>query len=601
VIDIQKKLAQLPQATGVYLFKDGAGKTLYIGKALSIRDRIAGHWHNQQEAKEAQLWSQARDVEYILTDSEVEALILEAQLVRQAQPKYNILLKDDKKFPWIRVTDEPFPRVFATRSLADDGSRLFGPYTDSRALQRTLRLVKTIFPVRSCTHDLPRQRPQRPCLNHQIGKCHAPCQGKIGQDEYQEMVRGIVRYLTGRSRRLEAELSTKRDGAAAGLRFEEAAHWRDQLENLRAVTAHQKMVLPGGADCDFIALEPHGGRALFSLLHFREGRLAGRSDRAVQVPMAYDPAEALAGFIEQHYFRTTTVPQRIVVAEAPRNAGVLEQWLTRMRGERVSIGPAATPTERKLLALTQRQVRTRIDLEAATQHHLTDRQVEPLAELQRVLGLDALPRSIAAFDISHTGGTESAGSAVRFQDGRPAKKDYRHLRIRNVEGIDDPAMMRETVGRYIEHLREQGCPLPDLLVVDGGLPQLNATLDLLHKIDVKVPAAGLAKRLEELHRADGRVVSLGRHTAGLRLLQRLRDEAHRFARRYHHALRKRDVIGTRLTSIQGLGEKRARLLLQRFGSVKQVTKASPAELAEVLGSKLAERIRPQLAALAVEQ
>lgn len=590
-MDLHRKILQFPEGPGVYLFKDAGGRIIYIGKARSVRDRVLGHYRNAAgDAKEARLAAQAADVDYILTDSEIDALVLEAQLVRRHQPRYNILLKDDKKFPWIKVTREPYPRAFITRDLTDDGSRLFGPYTDATALKRTMAMLREIFPLRTCGHDLPRQAPPRPCLNHQIGRCHAPCAGKITQQEYQSMADGVVRFLRGKNVQLARELERKRDGAAAALRFEEAAHWRDQLQALSKVTAHQKIVVPGQRDADLAAFARRSDTAYFTVLQFRDGRLAARSDRTLQAPAGESDAAVVAEFLQQHYWRSLTVPQQVVVPVLPADRELIAQWLSQARGEPVAVALPGTRVERKLMALTRKQVDSRLDEVVGGAEQLPSKTVKPLLEVQQTLGLEALPRLIACFDISHTGGDEPVASAVTFRDGRPHKSGYRHLRMRHDSGVNDPAMIAEAVGRYLDSQAERQQPLPDLVLVDGGMTQLSAALHIMAEKGYTVPAAGLAKRLEELYTPQGEVVSLPRASSGLHLLQRLRDEAHRFAQRYHHLLRERKVTRSGLEDIPGIGPANARKLLKAFGSARKVREAGREDLEQAAGKKAAAAV-----------
>lgn len=590
-MDLRQKILQFPERPGVYQFKDAGGRIIYIGKAKSVRDRVLGHYRNAgTDPKEAKLTELTGDVDYILTDSEIDALVLEAQLVRRHQPRYNILLKDDKKFPWIKVTREPFPRAFITRDLADDGSRLFGPYTDATALKRTMAMLREIFPLRTCGHDLPRQAPPRPCLNHQIGRCHAPCAGAISQREYQSMADGVVRFLRGKNAQLARELERKRDEAAAALRFEEAAHWRDQAAALAKVTAHQRIVVPGGRDADLAAFARRSDAAYFTVLQFRDGRLAARSDRTLQAPAGESDAAVVAEFLQQHYWRSLTVPQQVVVPVLPADRELIAQWLSQARGEAVTVALPATRVERKLMALTQRQVDSRLDEVVSDREKLPAKTVKPLLEVQQTLGLQALPRLIACFDISHTGGDEPVASAVTFRDARPHKPGYRHLRMRYGGGVNDPAMIAEAVGRYLDSQAEKRQPLPDLVLVDGGMPQLSAALHIMAEKGYTVPAAGLAKRLEELYTPQGEVVSLPRASSGLHLLQRLRDEAHRFAQKYHHLLREQKVTRSELEEIPGIGPKTAQKLLKHFGSLQKVREAPKEEIERIAGKKVADSI-----------
>jgi excinuclease ABC subunit C len=590
-MDLHQKILQFPEQPGVYQFKNAKGEIIYIGKAKSVKDRVLGHYRNAAtDAKDARLAGTTADIEYILTGNEIDALILEAQLVRRHQPRYNILLKDDKKFPWIKVTKEPFPRVFITRNLLDDGARLYGPYTDATALKRTVKLLGDIFPLRTCSHRLPTQRPNRPCLNHHIGACHAPCQGKISQEEYQSMVEGVVRYLNGKNQELSRELEWKREQAAKQLQFEQAAHWRDQLASLTKVTAHQKIIIPGERDADLAALARHKEAAYVTILQFRDGRLVGRSDRSVQAIPEAEDAAIVSDFIRQYYWRSLTIPEQVIVPTLPPDQELIEAWLTQSRGEKVTVALPKSRIEKKLMALTQKQVDSRLDEVVADKEQLPSKTVKPLLELQQTLNMDKLPRLVACFDISHTGGDEPVASAVTFKDGRPYKAGYRHLKMRETKGVNDPAMMREAIDRYLHSQLERNEPFPDLLVVDGGMPQLNAALQLLDEKGYTIPVAGLAKRLEELYLPDGEVVSLPRSSSGLHLVQQLRDEAHRFAQAYHHLLREKNVTRSGLEDIPGIGPKTAQKLLKHFGSAQKVKEAGREELEKVAGKKAAEKL-----------
>lgn len=587
---LQEKISQFPEAPGVYLFKDAQGTILYIGKAKSVRERVRNHFAGTEDPKERALVSATADVEYILTDSEIEALIVEAELVRKHQPRYNIRLKDDKKFPWIKVTKEPFPRIFVTRNLAEDGSKLYGPYTDATSLKHTMHLVRQVFPLRSCHHQLPENPPPRPCLNYQIGRCLAPCAGRVSQAEYNAMVRMATGYLTGRGKALVKDLKRLRDQAAAKLDFEQAAHWRDRINNLDAVSARQKVVLRDGQDTDFIAFERSGDRMLFTVLQFRDGKLVARNDRILEVPLEEKDSDPISNFITYYYIKGLTIPSNVIVKILPKNENLLEQWLTKAKGEKVIINLPHTSLEKRLIGLTYKQVQSKIDELLAHREKLSSRTVKPLKELQQALQLDDIPRLVTAFDISNLSGTDSVGSAVQFKDGRPYKTGYRQFRIGTVQGQNDAGMMREVLARYLDHLEDKGADLPDLVLVDGGVPQLRAALKVRGEKGYNFPVAGLAKRLEELYLETGEVVSLPKHSSALHLVQRLRDEAHRFAQRYHHKLREKKVSKSGLEDIKGIGPKTAQKLLKEFGSAQRVREASGEELAAIIGARTAEKI-----------
>ncbi len=585
------KISQFPDAPGVYLFKDAGGAILYIGKAKVVRERVRNHFAGTGDPKERALVAATSDVEYILTDSEIEALIVEAELVRKHQPRYNIRLKDDKKFPWIKVTREAFPRVFVTRNLADDGSRLYGPYTDATSLKNTMHLVRQVFPLRSCPHQLPENPPPRPCLNYQIGRCLAPCAGRVSQAEYNAMVRMATGYLTGKGRALVKDIEKLRDQAAARLDFEQAAHWRDRIDNLESVSARQKVVLRDGQDSDFIAFERSGDRMLFTVLQFRDGKLVARNDRILEVPLEERNSDPISNFITYYYIKGLTIPFNVVIKELPKDKILLEEWLAKAKGEKVIIKLPHTSLEKRLINLTYKQVQSKIDELLAHREKLSSKTVKPLKELQQALQLDDIPRVVTAFDISNLAGTDSVGSAVQFKDGRPYKTGYRQFRIGTVQGQNDVGMMREVLERYLDHLEEKGADLPDLVLVDGGVPQLRTALKVREEKGYNFPVAGLAKRLEELYLETGEVVSLPKHSSALHLVQLLRDEAHRFAQRYHHKLREKKVSQSGLEDIKGIGPKTAQKLLKAFGSAQKVKEASREEIEKVVGGSIAKKIK----------
>lgn len=587
--DLEKMIPLLPEGCGVYIFRNAEGAPIYIGKARNIRQRVLGHLRSAGDLKEASIISRSVLVDYLVTDTEAEALILEAELVRRHQPRYNILLKDDKKFPWIKVTDEPFPRIFTTRDLIRDGSRLFGPYTDGASLRRTLALVRQIFPIRSCRYRLPEQSPGRPCLNLQMGRCLAPCVGKVSSVEYRSMIEAALKYLSGRSRELARQLAEMRDSAAAALDFEQAAHWRDQLSHLERITSRQVVALGNDLNADLIAISSLERQTLITLLSFREGKLVARCDRTIRHLEGEEISAILGSFLVQYYISSLTIPGAIVCEPLPADKELLVTALAGLRGRPVEVRLPVNPTERRLMDFARRQGQTKSEELTAAREGISARTAKPLLEVQQSLGLKDLPRLISALDISNLSGTDSVGSAVCFKDGRPYKAGYRQFKIAG-PGPDDAGMMRELLARYLAHLAEKGLPRPDLLLVDGGLPQLGAALKARDEGGSKLTVAGLAKRLEEVYLEGGEVVSLPRHSAGLHLLQRMRDEAHRFAQRYHHKLREKRMGASSLQGMKGIGPATARKLLKAFGSARRVREAGREELEKVVGKRIARMI-----------
>lgn len=604
------RLATLPDAPGVYLHKNRQGRVIYVGKALRLAQRVRSYFQPGADhgPRIALLVRQIADFDLIVTASDVEALVLEAQLIREYRPLYNIRLKDDKSFPWVRVSvQEPFPRVSVVRRLAPDGARYFGPYTDARAMRETLKFAAGAFRIRTCHLDLPEQTVPRPCLDHQIGRCTAPCVGYDGSDTYRRRARQLVLFLEGADRRLLADLRREMAAHAVAQRYEEAASARDRLQKLeRTLGATQAVTGLGGA-LDVCALVRDGGTACGLVLRVRGGKVLTTHRFLLADRLASGPEDFLAQLLREYYDRAGEIPAEVLVSHPLADRAEWEHWLTTRRGGRVALRRPVRGAKRAVMTLAlanaahqlEREARLGAEAGAGTGRG-AKRLAAPAMRLQETLGLRAVPETIVCFDISNFQGREAVGSLVTFRGGEPLKSAYRRFRIRTVAGIDDYAMMREVLTRHFGRLAAAAQRPPDLVMVDGGPGQLGVARDVLDAHGfAATEAIGLAKQEEIVHRDGGRPpLTLPGHNPSRLFLQRIRDEAHRFAITYHRLLRDRRTEASLLDAIPGIGRVRKLALLHHFGSVDAVRAAGAAELGAVRGLSRtdAERILAWFAA-----
>ncbi|KUK40590.1 MAG: UvrABC system protein C, partial [Clostridia bacterium 62_21] len=575
------RAAQMPDRPGVYLFRDERGRVLYVGKAKSLNKRVRTYFQRGQPAKVMAMLQRAQDLDFIVTDSEIEALILECNLIKEHRPRYNVVLKDDKNYPYIKVTvNEEFPRVLITRRQLQDGARYFGPYTRAGAVHDTLRLLKKLFPFRSCTQQ--RFTNRRPCLNFHIKRCLAPCTGQVDREEYAAVIREVCLFLEGRHEDLVKDLTARMQEAAEHLEFERAAELRDQIQAIEQVVARQKIVSTRLEDRDVVALARDGDTGQAVVFQVRQGKLVAEESLPLRGTADKSEEEVLAAFIKQYYSRASFIPPEILLNRLLGDEEeVIAAWLAAARRGKVRLETPRRGKKRELVAMAERNAAYLLAREVAREAH----DAEVLAELARALELHAPPRRMEAFDISHIQGREAVASMAVFQDGRPQKAAYRRFRIHS-RGPDDFAAMGEVVARRFARADDpKFAPLPDLVLIDGGKGQLNAALKAMRAAGHgEIPVFSLAKE-EELIYAPGRSepIRLPRDAAALHLLQRLRDEAHRFAVEYHRAARTRKTLGSLLEEIEGVGAARRRALLQAFGSLEAIRKASVEELARVPG------------------
>jgi len=611
---LAEKLDSLPPRPGAYLMKDAAGKVIYVGKAQSLRGRVRSYFQPGQEltGRRAAMVARIADLDWIATDSELEAMILEHNLIKRHRPRYNVRLRDDKRYPYIKVTvDEEFPRLVVVRRMERDGARYFGPCASTKAMWETVRLVRRIFGLRQALiasekkrggcNWRPGERRARPCLNFHLRQCLAPCVGEVSASEYRRMVARAMLFLDGRAEKVVGDLRHRMERAAAEIRFEEAARLRDKIAAVERTTEGQKMVLPGGGDADVIAhwlQEDEGSVVVFGV---RDGKLVGQEPYLLDGTSGVPPQEVLGEFVRQYYGRAAFVPRKVLTAEEIPDSELIESWLSQRRGAKVTVRAPKRGDRKHLVELAADNARMHLEQHHAREGAEERRGREAVLDLRRVLELPVAPERIEAYDISTIRGHDSVGSMVVFEDGRPRKADYRHFRIRRETGApDDYAMMQEVLARRLRaaEARQKYARLPDLIVVDGGKGQLGVTVAARDELGLSLPVAALAKEREWVY-VEGRSepVILPSNSRALHLLQRVRDEAHRFAQAYHHTLRARQTRESVLDDVPGVGPTLKRRLLGRFGSLAKIRDATVEELAAVpgVGRKVAAAVRGHLA------
>ncbi|MCY3698666.1 MAG: excinuclease ABC subunit UvrC [Gemmatimonadetes bacterium] len=596
---LREQARGLGHEPGVYLFRDAAGDVLYVGKAKSLRSRVASYF-GAEASRSVKLVRLVREIDSIETfpvRSEAEALLLEWNLIREFGPRFNIQLRDDKSYPYIKVTvGEPFPRIFVTRRLRDDGSRYLGPFTDVGAMRRALRTIKKMYTVRSCHYRMPAELPPRPCLDYHIGRCKAPCAGLQSEADYRSMIDEILEILGGRTGAVRRSVEDRMAEAAEALDYERAGELRDVLRGLDQLESRQAAIDPRGGSHDAIgfARQPAGGSVCGIVLRVREGRLVGRRLHYL-ANVGDEPDEAVLGALVKGYYlrQADDVPSELLVPDAFDEQDLVEEYLSGVAGHRFRIRVPARGPGLELTRAASRNAahvleRDRVERgEEAGMGAETAGPPAAAARLAEALGLEAPARDLVCFDVSTLAGRESVGSCVWLRDGRPHKDEYRRFRIRDSEEgrTDDYAMMQEIVSRYFDRRVREGRALPDLVVVDGGRGQLSAARQAMDGAGVSdLPTVALAKREEEVFRPEAPTpLRLPRADPGLHWLQRARDEAHRFALRYNRTLRRRRALRSRLSEIPGVGPEREQRLLERFGSLDLIRRATPAQLARTPG------------------
>ncbi|MGC9971086.1 MAG: excinuclease ABC subunit UvrC [Bryobacteraceae bacterium] len=591
-MDLREKVSQLPALPGVYLYKDAQGRVIYVGKAISLRNRVRSYFSEDQLAdpKTGTLMSEARDIECILVDNEQEALALENNLIKRWKPRFNVLLRDDKTYPYVKLTREKYPRVYVTRRVLKDGAAYYGPYFPGGLAYRLVHFINRFFGVPSCKIDLTRRR-SHPCLQYHIHRCLGPCAEGLTTDEaYARAVREVRMLLEGRHRDLIAELRSHIQQAADEMRFEQAAVLRDAIATIEELEQKQKMAAAEGEDTDIFAFYSEPPLVAANVFHLRNGRIVDRREFFWEDQMHFEPAEFVAALLKQCYLDQQYVPACIHVPLDFEDRGLLEKVLSEKRGRKVEIHTPQRGQKKAMLALAETNAR-----------HLFDqrfRVMKPsaqaiLAALQEILGLEQPPRRIECFDVSHIQGTDKVASLVVWEAGRMKKADYRKFIIREVEGNDDFASMREVIARRYSRLKNEGRPMPGLVLVDGGLGQLHAAAEALEALGLAdQPLASIAKREEWIYvyGQEEEPIVLDRFSPVLHLVQSVRDEAHRFAITFHRSRRDAARLSSELEQAPGIGPKTVRKLLEHFGSSERVRQSSEDELAKLIGPAAARRL-----------
>ncbi len=584
---VRATLERLPPSPGCYLFKNRPGKVIYVGKAKRLDSRVRSYFQpgRAPHPRTDRLVALVDDLDVIVTGSEAEALILEATLVREHQPYFNVRLKDDKTFPWVKLSlQETFPRLSVTRRVLDDGARYFGPYTDVRALRTTLRFLRRMFPIRTCA-DIERHiRDDRPCLNAHIRRCVAPCWTASGVDAagHRALVDRFALFLSGKDEDLKATLAGDMARAAGERRYEDAARVRDRLALLERVAKGQRVLGPRAYDADALGVARHGDRAVVVALHIRDGRVAGRETRFLRGVRDQGEGRILHEFVLQHYLRAATWPKALWLPVAPDDGEALAAALA-AQGRAIALEPAKRGRARTLLSAAAENARLALEVALARRGGRRVRYQPGVYELQGALGLPEPPFRVVCFDISNIQGAEPTASVTVMENGQPKRGDYRKMRMKS-PGPDDFAMMGEAVGRYFAHVAAGEWPRPDLVVIDGGIGQVGAAVAALEPLGLAaLPVVGLAKREETIVRPDGQELRLPRRSSALRSLMRLRDEAHRFAITYHRTLRSKRTIRSALDDVPGVGPSRRRALLGAGASIAALAAADVPTIVERAG------------------
>ncbi len=581
--------------------KDRGDQLIYVGKAKSLRNRVRSYFGKSADDGRIQfkaLVSNIADFEYIITDNELEALILEANLIKEHKPRYNISLKDDKKYPFIKITNEDYPRILVVREMKKDKAEYFGPYTDVSAMRRTLEIIRRVFPVRTCQDQLPSPRITRVCLEYEIKRCGGPCEGFVSREEYQSMMEEVVLFLKGRNDRIIENLREKMEEASENLRFEEAASYRDRLADIQSLADRQKVATATLDDWDIIAVCVDDDEACGVVMEVRAGKMLGRKHYFMDKVLDSSHSVIVSGFVRQFYLTSTSVPREIHLPLEIEEQDSISLWLSNIAGFKVTVKVPERGDKAKLIKMAERDAGLLLTERRLKREKLKDRVPHSVEALKRDLRLEGLPRRIEAIDISNVQGSDPVGSLVSFWDGRPQKGQYRRFKISRTEGPDDFAMIREVVQRRFKRLLEEGSELPDLLLIDGGKGQLSSAAATLRDVGVpEQPVIGLAKRLEEVFVPGvSEAQTLPKTSSSLRFLQAIRDEAHRFALEYHRKRRQKRTISSELDNIESVGESRKRMLLNRFGSVNRISQADVEDIASIqgIGRKLASTIKEHL-------
>ena len=604
---IPELLKQLPESAGVYLMRNARGNILYVGKAVSLRNRVKSYFASPSKLtpKTCALVENIHDFEYFVVTSEQEALILELNLIKRYWPPYNVLLKDDKTFPYLKIrSKEAWPRLYITRRLENDGSHYFGPFASINSLRQSLDVLKRIFPLRTCNDDIDNHKRSRPCLKFDMGYCLAPCTGKVSHEEYANLIKQLIQFLEGKHEAVTRELRNKMNQCAEVQDYERAARFRDQLKAVSAVIEGQRIAMKVRGEQDAIAFEVENDRACVQIFMIRHSKLIGRESFTLKGVANEEPQQIMTSFIKQFYSASPYIPKLLLTQYPVDEKAVIENWLSDKKKSRVHIETPDRGKKRELINIVAENARQALAQLKVKELAAPAALTEALAEIQKELKLPNLPSRIEGYDISNIQGTDAVGSMVVFEDGKPRPAHYRRFKIKTVEGPNDYAMLQEMLRRRFQRAVSENketsewSVLPDLVLIDGGKGQLNAAIKILQEAGVHdVPLAGLAKENEEIYLpGQSAPLSLSPTSAASKLLQRLRDEAHRFAITYFQKVHKKRVFKSALDEIPGVGPAKKKALIKYFGGVQGIRQASEEELLKVKGinAALAKKIKEGL-------
>lgn len=596
MFDIQEELKKLPGRPGVYIMHDEQDRIIYVGKAVNLKNRVRQYFQSRRNkgVKIEQMVTHIRRFEYIVTDSELEALVLECNLIKEHHPKYNTMLMDDKAYPFIKVTvNEPYPRVMLARQMHKDKAKYFGPYTSSQAVRDTIDLLHKLYKIRSCNRNLPKDiGKERPCLNYHIKQCNAPCQGYISKEEYGESISKVIRFLNGNYDTILKELELKMQEASEALEFEKAIEYRELLNSVKKIAQKQKITDSSLEDRDILAAAAQGEDAVVQVFFIRGGRLIGRDHFYLRIAKDEELGSILDSFIKQYYAGTPFIPSELMIQTELADRDLLEEWLSGKRGGKVTIKVPKKGTKEKLVELAANNARMVLSKDKERLKREEGRTIGAVKQIETLLNLGEI-RRMEAYDISNTSGFESVGSMVVYERGKPKKNDYRKFRIKGIEGADDYGSMREVLTRRFTHgLKEREdskefggfTAFPDLILMDGGKGQVNVALEVLEELDLHIPVCGMVK--DDHHRTRGlyyqnEEIEIDRSSEAFHLITRIQDEAHRFAIEYHKQLRGKGQVHSILDDISQIGPTRRKALMRTYTSLDEIKEASVEELCRI--------------------
>lgn len=607
MFDIQEELKKLPAKPGVYLMHNEKDEIIYVGKAVSLKNRVRQYFQASRNrgVKIDQMVTHISRFEYIVTDSELEALVLECNLIKEHHPRYNTMLMDDKAYPFIKVTvEEPFPRILMARRIVKDKAKYFGPYTSAGAVKDTIELIRKLYHIRSCSRKLPRDTgKERPCLNYHIHQCDAPCQGYVSQEEYKKSVDGVLKFLNGDYAPVLDELEKKMLEASDNMEFEKAIEYRDLIGSVKKIAQKQKITDVAGDDKDVIALAKDQDDAIIQVFFIRGGRMIGRDHFYIRLTGSETRPEIVESFIKQFYAGTLYIPAELMIEEEIEDVHLLEEWLSLKRGHKVHILNPKKGTKEKLVELARKNAFQILNTDRERIKREEGRTIGAVKEIEKLLNLENLNR-MEAYDISNTNGFESVGSMIVYEKGKPKRSDYRKFKIKSVQGPDDYASMEEVLTRRFEHgldEKEEGkefgsfTVFPDLILMDGGRGQVNIALKVLDQLHLNIPVCGMVK--DDFHRTRGLYynnveIPIDTHSEGFKLITRIQDEAHRFAIEFHRKLRSRAQVHSVLDDIPGVGPTRRKELMRHFPNIEAIREASVEELKELpsMNEKSAQQV-----------